>query len=93
METAMVHLKTKKDLKQRAEKLADRLGITLTSLLNLSLSQLVESSELVIQLQPKINKTSVDLLCRLKKEADAGKNLSPTFTDPKKALRWLRSRE
>ena len=87
----MIHLKTKKALKDRAEKLADKLGLTLTSLINLSLSQVVESGELVIQLEPKPNSRTTELLLRLKKEADDGKNLSPTFTDPKKALKWLNS--
>ena len=87
----MIHLKTKKDLKRRAEKLADRLGITLTGLLNLSLSQLVESSELVIDLQPKPNRKTTELLLKLKEEGETGKNRSPKFTDPKKALAWLHS--
>ena len=91
MNTTMIHLKTKKELKQRAEKLAGKLGLTLTSLVNLSLNQLVESSELVIDLEPKLNSKVVAQLLRLKQEADAGKNLSPTFTNPKDALRWLHS--
>ncbi len=91
METTMIHLKTKKDLKKRAEQLADRLGISLTGLVNLSLSQLVESSELVINLQPKVSAKNTQLLLRLKKQSDNRNNLSPTFTDPKKALKWLRS--
>ena len=89
METAIIHLKTKKQLKQRAEKLAGNLGLTLTSLLNLSLSQLVESSELVIELQPKLNSKTTRLLLQLKKGAETGRNLSPTFTDPEEALKWL----
>jgi len=91
MDTTMIHLKTRKVLKVRAERLANKLGITLTSLLNLSLSQLVDSSELVIELEPKLNSKTTALLLKLKKEADAGKNLSPTFTDPKQALKWLNS--
>lgn len=87
----MIHLKTKKDLKERAEKLADRLGLTLTSLINLSLSQVVESGELVIQLEPKLNSKTSQHLLKLRKEADEGKNLSPTFDNPKKALKWLHS--
>ena len=91
MDTTMIHLKTKKDVKYRAAKLADRLGLTLTSLINLSLNQLIESSELIINLQPKLNNKTTELLVKFKKEAECGKNLSPTFTDPKKALRWLQS--
>jgi len=91
MSTTMIHLKTKKDVKVRVEKLADRLGLTLTGLINLSLNQLVESSELVINLQPQPNNKTTKLLMKLKKEAEAGKNLSPAFADHKKALRWLHS--
>ena len=91
MNTAVIHLKTKKDLKRRAERLADGLGLTLTGLLNLNLSQLVESSELVVSLQPKPNQKTAKRLLRLKQEADAGKNLSPTFTHATDALAWLRS--
>lgn len=91
MESVMIHLKTKKVLKRRAEELADKLGITLTSLLNLSLSQMVEASELVIDLQPRLNSKTTTLLLKLKKEAMAGRALSPSFTDPQKALRWLQS--
>ena len=77
--------------RQRAEKLADKLGITLTALLNLSLSQLVESSQLIVDLQPNLNSKTTELLLKLKKEAETGKNLSQTFTDPRKALKWLHS--
>jgi antitoxin component of RelBE/YafQ-DinJ toxin-antitoxin module len=87
----MIHLKTNKELKQKAEKLADKLGLTLTGLLNLSIGQLVNSSELVVDLEPKLSPRIIERLLHLKQEADAGKNLSPTFTDPKKALRWLHS--
>ncbi len=91
MDTTMIHVKTKKDLKNKAEKLADKLGLTLTSLINLNLNQLVKSSELVIELQPKLNSKTAKLLLKLKKEAETNKNVSPTFTNPKRALKWLHS--
>ena len=87
----VVHIKTKKALKQRAEKLADSLGLTLTGLINLSLHQLVNSNELVINLREQPNNKTVKLLLKLKAEADKGHNLSPVFTDPHKALAWLHS--
>ena len=89
MNTTTIHLKTKRELKHKVEKLADTLGLTLTSLINLSLSQLVHSSELVIDLRPQPNTKTLRQLLKRKKEAGAGKNLSPTFTDPKEALKWL----
>ncbi len=91
MHTAVIHLKTKKDLKRRAERLAEGLGLTLTGLINLNLSQLVQSSELTVALQPKPNQKTAERLLRLKREADADKNLSPTFTNTEDALAWLRS--
>ena len=86
-----IHLKTRKELKTRAEELAGKLGLTLTSLINLSLSQLVAFNELVVELQPQPNSKTTERLLKLKKEADAGKNMSSTFTDPVKALKWLHS--
>ncbi len=91
MNTAVIHLKTKKDLKRKVERLAEDLGLTLTGLINLNLSQLVESSELVIALRPKPNQKTTKRLLRLKQEADAGTNLSPTFTTAEDAVAWLRS--
>jgi addiction module RelB/DinJ family antitoxin len=71
-----IHLKTKKVLKERAEKLANSLGLTLTGLINLNLSQLVEASELVINLHPRPNEKTIKELNRLRKESELNKNLS-----------------
>ena len=91
MNTTVIHLKTNKDLKRRAERLAGDLGLTLTGLINLNLSQLVTSSEIVVTLEPRPNRKTVERLLRLKREAEAGKNVSPTFAAPKDALKWLHS--
>ena len=91
MNTTMIHLKTKKELKEHAKKLADRLGLTLTGLINLHLAQLVEASQITIQLEPQPNAKTTKELLKLKRDVEAGKNLSPAFTDPNEAIKWLRS--
>lgn len=84
-----IHLKTTPALKQRAEKLADSLGLSLSALINLSLQQVVQASELTISLHPQPNAKATELLLKLRAEAEASKNTSPVFSDLKTALKWL----
>ena len=86
-----IHIKTDKAIKKRAEQFASQNGITLTALINIALRQVLTEKRLVIGEPLVPNAKTGKLLLQRSADAKKGKNMSPAFTDPKKALDWLHS--
>jgi len=88
MKTAL-HTKIDKDVKESAQRLAEEMGIPLSTIINSHLREFVRSGNFSISREPKF-KESVwkDILLR-SIEAKEGKNISPKFKDIKSAGKWL----
>lgn len=87
MYTTML-IKVNKELKQKAQKVAKELGLSMSTIINSSMRELVEKKSVTFSLVPN-TKTAKILDQRLKDVKDQ-KNLSPVFSDSKKAIAWLR---
>jgi antitoxin component of RelBE/YafQ-DinJ toxin-antitoxin module len=89
MNNAVITLKTDADLKNKAMKLAEGLGFSLSSLINAYLKQLVRTKAVNYSLQPEGEPTRfmIDSLKESAKERRAGRVVS--FNTEKDALDYL----
>ena len=86
-----INIKADKDVKQKAQKVAERLGMPLSTIINAYLNQFIRTKEIHFYLEGELKLSVKRRLDRLQKEAMAGKNLSPTFSNADEAIRYLRS--
>lgn len=92
MNTAIITLKTDPVLKNKAMKIADQLGFSLSSLINSYLKTLVRTKSVSVSLDDESYPTRfmIDGLKESAADVNAGR-VSPVFTDAKSALKWLKS--
>lgn len=90
MNNAVITLKTESELKNKAMKLADELGFSLSSLINAYLKHFVRTETVNFTLEEEPSEWMIKQLAESKKDIKAGR-ISPTFTDAKSAVKWLKS--
>lgn len=76
-----ITIKTNSKLRTEAKKLADKLGITLTAIVNASLRQFVQERKFTVSEYEMPTKEKIAFLESISKEMDKGKNISGAFTD------------
>lgn len=85
----VLNVKTDKDIKERAQRLAKHLGIPLSTVVNAQLKAFVDSGEFRVSREPELRPEVKKELEKAIKEARAGKNVSPTFKTAAEAIAWL----
>jgi len=90
--TSQVIFKIDKKLKDKAMKKAQADGIAFASVLKLA-TQAYITGDLDVQLvtRPKLNAQTRQELIRISKDAKAGKNISPRFSNVEDAIQYLKS--
>ncbi|MDP2967337.1 MAG: hypothetical protein Q8N87_02935 [bacterium] len=91
MSKTTINIKADKNVKEKAQKLAHDLGMPLSTVINAYLNQFIRTKEVHFYLEGELKPSAKRRLDRLQKEVMAGKNLSPTFSDARKATRYLKS--
>jgi len=91
MAKTTINIKADKNVKEKAQKLARDLGMPLSTVINAYLNQFIRTKEVHFYLEGELKPSAKRRLDRLQKEVMAGKNLSPTFSDARKATRYLKS--
>lgn len=85
----VLNIKTDKDVKEEAQKLARELGVPLSTIVNVYLKQFIRTKEftfsLARQMSPELERT----LEQAERDYAKGRNISPAFSDAKSALGWL----
>ena len=76
-----ITIKTNSALRNEAKKLAEKLGITLTAIINATLRQFVQERKFTVSEYEMPTKRKMALLEKISKEMDEGKNISGTFSD------------
>lgn len=87
----VIHIKTDKEVKERAQRLAAELGLPLSTVVNSYLRQFVRNREVHVSAAPRMTPL---LEARIKKaEADLRRerNISPPLTTPEAMERYLRT--
>ena len=91
MNKTIINIKTDKETKENAKKLAGELGLPLSTLMNAYLKDIVRSREVYFSAIPKMTPQLERLIERTEKDYKAKKNISPVFTNIKDALDYLHS--
>ena len=89
----MINIKADKEVKEMAQKVAQELGLPLSTVINAYLRQFIRNKSVYFsvgegELKPSVKKR----LDRLRKDVQEGKNLSPAFRSAKEAIRYLHSK-
>ena len=85
-----VNLKIDSTIKKNAQKRAKELGLSLSSVVNATLSQFARTGELHVTAAPKMTPFLEDLVMEARKEYEAGKTKGP-FHTAKEMLKSLES--
>lgn len=91
MSKTSINIKVDREVKKKAQKLAQDLGIPLSTIINAYLNQFVRTKEVYFYTGRKLKPNVKKRLDRLSKEAKEGKNTSPTFDSAKDAINYLNS--
>jgi len=92
MAKTTINIKADVQVKKRAQKTAEKLGMPLSTVINAYLKQFIRTGEVHFyvgnpegELKPEVKKR----LQKLTKEAREGKNLSPEFDNVEDAINYL----
>lgn len=88
-------LKTEKEVKEKAQKLAKQMGFPLGTLINAFLRQFIRDKAVNFSMEPAIpmSKALKKELIRIEKDIKKGKNISPTFSKAEDAIDYLDNAE
>ncbi len=88
MNTAIINIRTEPHIKEQAQETAENLGISLSSLINGFLRQLVKTKSVHFTVTEKPSQYLLDSIKQAKKERLRGK-ASPIFDTAEDAIKWL----
>lgn len=88
MNTAVINIKTEKAVKKKAQYIAAELGVSLSSLINAYLRQLIRSRRVEFDLGEQPSDYLINSIKRAEQDIKEG-NVSPGFKTGKEAIKWL----
>ena len=88
MNTAVIITKTDPQVKRKAQKIAKEIGVSLSSLINAYLKQLVRTRRVEFDLEEEPSDYLIKAIRRSEKNIREGK-VSPAFKTGKEAVDWL----
>jgi len=91
MPTTVMSVKTEKEIKEKAQKLAKKMGFPLGTLINAFLRQFIRDEIVHFSIEPMIliNKRLEKKLDKIEKDIRENKNISPTFNKSEKMIDYL----
>lgn len=87
----IITLKTDKEVKETAKKLAKDLGLTLSAVVNASLRQFIRDSGVHFSKIPVMSPELERIIGKVEKDLKTGKNISPEFATGKELIDSLNS--
>lgn len=91
MRTAQIGFKTTTQVKIKAQKLTDQLGVSLSSVLNGFLNQFIRSERLELSIDPQPSQFALDMIAESEKDIKKGR-MSSGFNNAKDAIVWLNNK-
>jgi len=85
----IINIKTDKEVKENAQKLAKALGLSLSSVLNASLRNFIRTREVYFSAIPRMIPEFERFLGKVEKDIKEKKNLSPAFSSPEEINDYL----
>ena len=87
----VINIKTEKEIKENAQKIAKDLGLSLSDVINASLRNFIKTREVHFSAVPRVTDEFEHLLGKIDKDIDSRKNLSPRFNSTKEVNDYLDS--
>ena len=80
MVKTLLNIKTDKEVKEEAQKIAHELGVPLSTVVNAYLKEFIREREVRLSLTPRMSPRLEKLLEGVEKDIKLGRNLSPAFS-------------
>ena len=95
MSTTVMSVKTEREIKEKAQKLAKKMGFPLGTLINAFLRQFIRDKAVNFSMESTIpmSKALEKELSRIEKDIKEGKNISPAFSKADDMLDYLDNAE
>ena len=87
--TTVIHIKADKEIKENAQEIAKRLGLSLSDVINASLRNFIRTREIHFSDVPQMTPELEKLLDKVEGDIKNGKNLSPEFKNMDQAIEYL----
>lgn len=87
----MINIKADREVKERAQRVAQELGLPLSTIINAYLRQFIRNKEVHFFVEGELKPSVKRRLDRLHKDVKEGKNLSPAFHSVKEMDAYLKS--
>lgn len=87
----VINIKADRDIKIKARKIAEDLGLSLSAVINAYLKQFVRNKSVYFSVAPSMSKELEDILGGIDRDIKRKKNLSSMIFDSKELNRYLSS--
>jgi len=87
----VINIKTDKEVKEDAKKLASDLGFSLSAIINAYLKQFIRNKEVYFGIVPHISPSLEKILGQVEKDISSKKNISDSFSSKKEVDKHLSS--
>ena len=87
----MINIKADRAVKEEAQKLARKLGLSLSDVMNASLRNFIRTREVRVSDVPHMTPELERLIGIAERDLRAGRNISPLLKTPKEVERYLNS--
>lgn len=88
--TVAINIRTDIKIKSKAQDIAEKLGLSLSAVINAYLKQFVRTKSVSFSLEERPSEFLKKTLAQSKKDIKNG-FVSPAFTDANEALKWLKN--
>lgn len=88
----VINIKTEKEIKREAQKVAQELGFSLSAIINAQLRQLIKEKETYFSVTPKMTLYLEKVVNQAREDYKNRKRISPVFSFAKEALDHLHSK-
>ena len=86
----VINIKADKEVKEKAQGVAQELGFPLSTIINAYLKQFIRTKEVHFFVEGKLKPAVKKRLDRIQKDVREGKNLSPAFNNVEDAISYLK---
>jgi len=87
----MINIKTEKEVKSHAQKLAKEMGLSLSAIINAYLKQFVRNKEVCFSAAPKMSSELENLLGKIEFDIQRNRNISQGFSSGEEIKKHLNS--
>lgn len=89
MAKTVINVKTDREVKEEAQRIAKELGIPLSTVVNSYLKDFIRDRKFTASLDPQLKPEVWDEMKKAVEDAQKGKNTSPVFGNVEDAIHWL----